>query len=142
LDGVPDMEQPPDQGLDPAEGPPLVTGEPVRQRPLPQLEFQPGPLLRAQPLPRHRPLRPQRLSPAVPPGPVPPPHRPLGHPQVLRDLTDLVAAGEPPGGLQPQPLTPLLLGGRIPAPLRIPHVSVIRPRSPGVTTRALRVQSG
>src|SRR5690242_16202831 len=52
----------------------------------------------------------------------------------MRDLADRVAAGEPPGGLQPQPLTPLLLSGCIPAPLRIPHVSVIRPRPPDVTT--------
>jgi hypothetical protein len=52
----------------------------------------------------------------------------------VRDLADRVAAGEPPGGLQPQPLTPLLLGGRIPAPLRIPHVPVIRPQPADVTT--------
>jgi hypothetical protein len=32
----------------------------------------PGPLLRAQLLSRHRPLRPERLSPAVLPGPAPP----------------------------------------------------------------------
>ena len=38
--------------------------------------FQPGPLLRAQLLPRHRALRPQRLRAAVPPGLMPPPHRP------------------------------------------------------------------
>ena len=76
---------------------------------------------------------------AVLPGPVPPPHRPFGDPHVVRDLRDRVAAGEPPGGLQPQPLTPLLLGGRIPAPLRIPHALVIRPQPADVTTRALRV---
>src|SRR5438045_3913792 len=87
-------------------------GPPVR--PLPQLSLQPRPLLRAQFLPRHRPLRPQRLITAVPPGLVPAPHRPLGHPQIVRDLADRVAAGEPPGGLQPQPLPPLLLSGRIP----------------------------
>ncbi len=45
----------------------------------------------------------------------------------MRDLADRVAAGEPPGGLYPQLLTPLLLGGRVPAPLRIPHASVIPP---------------
>jgi EcoEI R protein C-terminal len=134
LDGVPDVEQLPDQGLDPAQSPPLVISEPVRQRAFPQLELEPGPLLRAQPLPRHRALRPQRLGPAVLPGPVPPPHRTFRDPQVMRDLADRVAAGEPPGGLQPQPLTPLLLGGRVPAPLRIPHASVIRPRPPDVTT--------
>src|SRR5258706_16481001 len=32
LDGVPDVEQLPDQRLDPAESPALVTGEPVGQR--------------------------------------------------------------------------------------------------------------
>ena len=52
----------------------------------------------------------------------------------MRDLADRIAAGEPPGGLYPQPLTPLLLGGRVPAPLRIPHALVIRPRPPDVTT--------
>ena len=134
LDGVADVEQLPDQGLDPAEGPPLVIGEPVRQRPFPQLGLHAGPLLRAQLLPRHRALRPQRFSPAIPPGPVPAPHRAFGDPQVACDLADRVAAGEPPGGLHPQPLTPLLLGGRVPAPLRIPHALVIRPRASGVTT--------
>ena len=124
------MEQPADQRLDPAQRPPLVMSEPVCQRALPQLELQPGPLLRAQLLPRHRPFGPQRLITAVLPGPVPPPHRPYGDPQVICDLVDHIAGGEPPGGLQPQPLTPLLLGGRIPAPLRIPHTSVIRPQPP------------
>lgn len=33
LDGVADMEQPPDQRLDPVQRPALVIGEPVRQRP-------------------------------------------------------------------------------------------------------------
>jgi len=37
------------------------------------------------------------------------------------DLADLVAAAEPRRGLQPQLLTPLLLGGRVPAPLRLPR---------------------
>src|SRR5207247_80369 len=65
-----------------------------------------------------------------------------GHPQVAGDFTDRVAAGEPPGGLQPQPLTALLLGGRVPAPLRIPHNPVIRPQPAAVTTCSLRVQAG
>ena len=65
---------------------------------------------------------------------MPPPHRPRGDPQVARDLADPVTAGEPPGGLQPQPLPPLLLGGRVPAPLRIPHPLVIRPQPADVTT--------
>src|SRR5579872_3397136 len=51
---------------------------------------------------------------------MPPPHRPYGDPQVTRDLADLVVTGEPPGGLQTQPLAPLPPGGRVPAPLRIP----------------------
>ena len=82
---------------------------------------------------------------AMLPGPVPPPHRPRRDPQVVCDLVNRVAAGEPPSGLHPQPLRPLLLGGRVPAPLRIPHVPVIRQRPPGVTTasqQALRVQPG
>jgi hypothetical protein len=33
----------------------------------------------------------------------------------------------------PQPLTPLLLGGRVPATLRIPHALDIRQRPPDVT---------
>src|SRR5437763_1599273 len=71
---------------------------------------------------------------ALPPGLMPPPHRPLGDPQVMRDLADRVAPGEPLSCLQPQPLTPLLLGGRVPAPLRIPHAPVIRPQPADVTT--------
>ena len=72
-------------------------------------------------------------APAVPLGPVPPPHRPIGDPQVLRDLPDRVAGGEPFGCLKPYLLAPLLLGGRVPAPLRILHASVIRPRPPDAT---------
>jgi len=55
-------------------------------------------------------------------------------PQVVRDLIDLIAAGKPPGGLQSQPLPPLLLSGRIPAPLRVPHALVIRLQPADVTT--------
>jgi hypothetical protein len=128
------MEQATDQRLDPAQRPPLVMSEPVRQRPLAQLGLQPGPLLRAQPLPRHRAFGPQRLSAAVLPGPMPPPHRPLGDPQVVRDLADRITPGEPLSCLQPQPLAPLLLGGRVPAPLRVPHAPVIRPQPADVTT--------
>ncbi len=65
---------------------------------------------------------------------MPAPDRPFGDPQVVRDLADRIATGEPPGCCQPQPLAPLLLGGRVPAPLRIPHASVIRPPRPSVTT--------
>jgi len=65
---------------------------------------------------------------------MPAPDRPFGDPQVVRDLADHIATGEPPGCCQPQPLAPLLLGGRVPAPLRIPHASVIRPPRPSVTT--------
>jgi hypothetical protein len=142
LRGVADVEHPADQRLDPAQGPPLVISEPVRQRAFPQLHLEPGPLLLAQLLPRHRPPGPQRLSTAVPPGLVPPPHRPFGDPQVVRDLADHLAAGEPVRGLQPQPFTPLLLSGRIPATLRIPHALVIRPQPPDVTTCALRINPG
>jgi hypothetical protein len=134
LDRVADVEQLADQRLDPAQRPALVPGEPVRQRAFPQFLLQPGPLLGTEPLPRHRPPGPQRLSPAVLPGPTPPPHRPFGDPQVVRDPLDPLAAREPPGGLQPQLLTPLLLGGRIPATLRIPHIPVIRPQTADVTT--------
>jgi len=127
-------EQLADQRLDPAQRPPLVTGEPVRQRPFPQLQLQPCPLLRAQLLPRHRPPGPERFGSAVAPGLVPPPHRPGHNPQVVRDLINPVAAGEPLSRPQPQPLTPLLLGGRVPAPLRIPHALVIRPDGVAVTS--------
>ena len=108
LDGVADVEQLADQCLDPAQGPALVPGEPVRQRAFPQLQLQPGPLPRRQPLPRHRPPGPQRRRAAIPPGLPPPPHRPLRHPQIRGDLRGAVAAGEPPGRLQPPPLPPLL----------------------------------
>ena len=53
-----------------------------------------------------------------------------------------VAPGEPSGGLQPQPLPPLLLSGRMPATLPIRHAPVIRPQLAGVTTCALRVNPG
>src|SRR5512142_592963 len=139
LHRVTHVEQLADQRLDPAQRPALVPGEPVRQRAFPQLLLQPGPLLRAQLLPRHRPPGPQRRGPAVPPGPPPPPHRPFGDPQVACDLVNPVPAGKQLSCLQPQPLTPLLLGGRIPAPLRIPHALVVRPQPADVTTRALRV---
>ncbi len=141
LDGVPDVEQLADQRLDPAQRPALVTGEPVHQRAFPQLSLQPGLLLRAQPLPRHRTPGPKRRGPAVLPGPPPPPHRPRRNPQVVRDLVNPVSPDEPPSGLQPQPLTPLLLRGCVPASLRIPHVLVLRPQPADVTTRSLRVQT-
>ena len=64
LDGVADVEQLADQRLDPAQGPALVPGEPVRQRALPQLQLQPGPLPRRQPLPD---TGPRDRSAAVPP---------------------------------------------------------------------------
>jgi len=140
--GDADVEQPADRRLDPAQRPPLVMSEPVRQRPFSQLGLQPCPLLRAQPLSRHRPFGPRRLVTAVALGPVPPPHRTRRDPQVICDLVDLTVGGEPPGGLQPQPLMPLLLAGRVPAPLRIPHASVIRPQSADVTTQSLRVHPG
>ena len=54
-------------------------------------------------------------------------------PQVVCDLVECVAAGEPPGGLQSQPLPPLR-SGRVPAPLRVPHAPVIGPRPSGVAT--------
>src|SRR5256885_340815 len=142
LGRVADVKQPPDQRLDPAQGPPLVVSEPVGQRAFPQLQLEPGPLPRAQLLPRHRPLRPERPRPAVPPGLVPAPHRSRRDPQVVRDLIDRVAPGEPPGGLHPQQFPPLLLGGRVPAPLRIPHTPVIRPQPADVTTYALRINPG
>jgi len=50
------------------------------------------------------------------------------------DLIDPITAGEPLGCLQPHPLTPLLLGGRVPATLRIAHATVIRPQPANVTT--------
>ena len=56
LDGVPEVEQPADQRLDPAQRPALVVGEPVRQRPPVQFGFQPRPLCGGQLLPRDRPL--------------------------------------------------------------------------------------
>src|SRR6185312_3492169 len=56
LHGVADAEQPPDQRLDPAECPPLVIGEPVRQWAPPQLSLQPGPLPGRKPFPRERAL--------------------------------------------------------------------------------------
>src|SRR5690349_5405503 len=73
-------------------------------------------------------------SAAVPPGPVPSPHRPSLDQQVACDLADLAAAGEPPGGLQPEPPTPLLPGGRVPAPLHVPHAPVISKLVFDVTT--------
>ena len=101
LHGVADVEQSPDQRLDPAECPPLVIGEPVRQWAPPQLSLQPGPLPGRKPFPRERPCGLQRRRPAVAPGPPPPPHRPRRDPQVPGDLADPASGGEPPGRLQP-----------------------------------------
>jgi len=70
----------------------------------------------------------QRLDPAQRPALVP------GEPVRQRPFAQL--------GLQPQPLPPLLFGGRVPATLRIPHIPVIRRQPPDVTTRSLRVHSG
>lgn len=134
LHGVPDVEQLADHRLDPAQRPPLIAGEPVRQRAVAQFGLQPRPLLRADPLPRHRPPGPQRRSPAVPPGLPPPPHRPVRDPQVRRDHRGAVPAREPLGRSQSQLLTPLLFGGRVPASLRIPHAPVIRQQTADVTT--------
>ena len=142
LGRVADVEQAADQRLDPAQRPPLVISEPVRQRPFPQLGLQPGPLLRAQPLPRHRPPGPQRLVPAVLPGPAPPPHRPFRDPQVMRDLADRVAAGEPPGGLQPQPLPPLLLAGVYPPRCAYRILRSYAHSQPTSRPRVLRVHPG
>jgi hypothetical protein len=77
--------------------------------------------------------------PVVAPGYMPPPHRTLGDPQVVRDLAGLVAAGEPPGGLQPQPLAPLLPGGRVPEPanrmLRLTSAASGNPQFPTAMPR-------
>jgi hypothetical protein len=123
LGRVADVEQPPDQRLDPAQRPPLVISEPVRQRPLPS-SASGRPTAAGSDSPATPAPGPQRFCTAVPPGLAPPPHRPFGEPQVVRDLADRVATGEPVRGLQPQPFTPLLLSGRIPATLRIPHAPV------------------
>jgi putative polyketide hydroxylase len=56
----------------------------------------------------------------------------------MRDLGDRIASGKPPGGLQPLP--PLLLGGRIRAPLRIPHALVILRQGPTSSPALYRVQ--
>jgi hypothetical protein len=82
-------DQPVGHGRVQAEPAHHLPGEPVRQRPFPQLGLQPGPLRRAPATPA---LGPQRFGPAVPPGPVPPAHRPFGDPQVAHDLVDRVAA--------------------------------------------------
>ncbi len=142
LDGVPDVEQLADQRLHPADSPPLVTGEPVRQRAFPQLGLQPRKLLRGKPLPRYWSPEFQCPGAAVPPGPPPPAYRPFGDPQVPGDLTGRVAAGEPLSCPQPQPLAPLLLGGGVPAPLRIPHAPFIRRQPADVTSQSLRVNLG
>ena len=72
-------------------------------------------------------------GPAVPPGRCHRYYEPSGDPRVVRDLADPVAAGEPLSCLQPQQLTPLLIGRGVPAALRIPH-PVIRPQPADVTT--------
>ena len=51
------------------------------------------------------PFGPESPGSAVLPGPVPPPHRLRRDPQVVCDLVNRVAAGEPPSGLHPQPLS-------------------------------------
>jgi len=98
---VPSMVYPtwnsrPDQGLDPAQGSTRWSlANPCASGPLPQLELQPGPLLRAQPLSRqHRPFGPQRFGPAVPARPGA--HRrtdPSVTRRVMCDLADRVGRG-------------------------------------------------
>ncbi len=127
---------------DPAESPALVTGEPVGQRAIPQLGFQPRKLLRDKPLPRHRLPGLQCPGAAVPPGPPPPAYRPFGDPQVPGDLAGRVAAGEPLSCPQPQPPAPLLLGRCIPAALPISHAPFIRRQPADITSRSLRVHLG
>ena len=100
------------------------TAKPCQRAP-PQLGSQPGPLPRAQPLPRHRPSGPQRRGPAIPPGLPPPPYRPLRDPQVRGDRRSGIPAREPPGRSQPEPFTSLPLGRCVPAALPIPHALVI-----------------
>src|SRR5260370_847019 len=97
------------------------------------------------PPPRPPPAPQQKNAPPAPAAPLyrgAPPPSPRGARKAGGDLAAPVATGEPPGCLQPQPFTPLLLGGRIPAPLRIPHTSVICPQAADVTTRSLRVHLG
>src|SRR5579859_1541136 len=104
LHGVADVEQPPDQRLEPAECPPLVIGEPVRQWAPPQLSLQPGPLLGRKPFPRDGPWGLQRRRPAVPPSRQARRRHPRTDPGVTRrsrDLPDPASGGEPPGRLQP-----------------------------------------
>jgi hypothetical protein len=47
-----------------------------------------------------------------------------------------------PSTVYPKPFTLLLLGGRVPAALRIPHISVMCPQAADVTSRSLRTYSG
>ena len=101
LHRVTDVEQPANQRLNPAECPPLVISEAVRQRLPPQFSFQPRPLGRRQPLSRHRPLRLQRHKAALSLSPPPAPYRSRCDPQVPRDRTSAVPRREPISGLQP-----------------------------------------
>ncbi len=69
----------------------------------------------------------------VPPGPGPSLHQPFGNPQVVRDLADPVAAGEPLSCLQPQQLTPPLPGRGLPA--RCAYRIPASPHTPAASRR-------
>jgi len=122
LDRVGHMEQPADQGLDPRQRPPLVR-PPVNEWPAPQLPLQPSDLGLTEPGAARRPLRQDPGFAPFTPGPAPPLHRPLTHPQLGCDLPVLRPGLEAFHGPQPYPLPrgPPDVGQ--PTALRIPHAS-------------------
>lgn len=120
LHGVTDVEQPPDQRLDPRERPALVL-PPMSQRAALQLPLQTGYLLVAEPGPPRRSLRQHSYGSALAPGTAPSLHRPLAHPQLGGDPAGRLARLEPGRGLKPDPFPSSPTRVSQPTTLRIPH---------------------
>lgn len=86
-----------------------------------QFPFQPGDLRRSESRAAWRSLRQDPGLAAFAPGPAPPLHRPLTHPQRCRDVPVLLPAREAFHGLQPDPLPRVPPSVGQPAALRVSH---------------------
>jgi hypothetical protein len=115
---------PPDQRLDPGQGPAFVF-EAMRGRALAEFLLEHGELFIGDGRGVRRTRRTQGLHAALTPGTTPAFHRPHTHPQLFRDDRGLLARREPVAGLKPDPLTKRpTLSGQAPT-LRIPHLTGI-----------------
>ena len=131
-DRVPDPELRGDQVADPGQGPPLVL--PARsRRPGIQHPVQLRQLIRTQPAPGRLPFRRQPGRAAGVPGPPPPLHRPLGHPQLSGNVRHRSPLLELLHDRQPDQFPPPAALGGQPAALRIPHIPCLPPETAPVS---------